>query len=96
MAQTMLYSESSGSLLVNCLPGSVHERARLALGKRRLPTISLHFDTSMAAVQWIPLAYQLTIVGLVLSMARLGDKLGRKGVYTVGFVMLASVRRLAG
>ena len=42
----------------------------------------------MAAVQWIPLAYQLTIVGLVLSMARLGDKLGRKGLYTLGFIML--------
>ena len=53
-----------------------------------LPTISLYFDTSMAAVQWIPLAYQLTIVGLVLSMARLGDKLGRKGLYTLGFAML--------
>ena len=53
-----------------------------------LPTISLYFETSLAAVQWIPLAYQLTIVGLVLSMARLGDKLGRKGLYTLGFIML--------
>ncbi|TMA94431.1 MAG: MFS transporter [Deltaproteobacteria bacterium] len=39
-----------------------------------LPTLSVYFDASMAVVQWIPLAYQLTIVGLVLSMARLGDK----------------------
>jgi len=53
-----------------------------------LPTISLHFETSLAAVQWIPLAYQLTIVGLVLSMARLGDKLGRKRLYALGFIML--------
>jgi MFS family permease len=43
-----------------------------------LPTISLHFGLSLDVVQWIPLAYQLTIVGLVLSMARLGDMLGRK------------------
>ena len=41
-----------------------------------LPTLSVYFDVSLAVVQWIPLAYQLTIVGLVLSMARLGDKLG--------------------
>jgi hypothetical protein len=34
------------------------------------------------------LAYQLTIVGLVLSMARLGDKLGRKKIYGLGFVLL--------
>jgi len=54
-----------------------------------LPTISLHYGLSLAVVQWIPLAYQLTIVGLVLSMARLGDRLGRKKVYAVGFLLLA-------
>jgi MFS family permease len=31
----------------------------------------------------------LTNVGLVLSMARLGDRLGRKKVYAVGFLLLA-------
>lgn len=55
-----------------------------------LPTLSVYFDASMAVVQWIPLAYQLTIVGLVLSMARLGDKLGRKKIYGLGFVLLAT------
>lgn len=54
-----------------------------------LPTISIHFGLSLDVVQWIPLAYQLTIVGLVLSMARLGDRLGRKKVYAVGFLLLA-------
>jgi MFS family permease len=53
-----------------------------------LPTLSGHFSASMAVVQWIPLAYQLTIVGLVLSMARLGDMVGRKQIYTLGFVLL--------
>lgn len=53
-----------------------------------LPTLSVYFDASLAVVQWVPLAYQLTIVGLVLSMARLGDKLGRKKIYGLGFVLL--------
>jgi EmrB/QacA subfamily drug resistance transporter len=53
-----------------------------------LPTLSVYFNVSMAYVQWVPLAYQLTIVGLVLSMARLGDKLGRKKIYALGFVLL--------
>jgi EmrB/QacA subfamily drug resistance transporter len=53
-----------------------------------LPTLSVYFNASMAYVQWVPLAYQLTIVGLVLSMARLGDKLGRKKIYALGFVLL--------
>ncbi len=54
-----------------------------------LPTISIYFDTSLAVVQWIPLAYQLTIIGLVLSLARLGDMLGRKKIYGLGFLLLA-------
>jgi MFS family permease len=54
-----------------------------------LPTISIHFNTSMAVVQWIPLAYQLTIIGFVLSLARLGDIRGRKKIYGSGFLLLA-------
>jgi EmrB/QacA subfamily drug resistance transporter len=53
-----------------------------------LPTISAYFDSSMAVVQWIPLAYQLTVIGCVLSMARLGDMLGRKKIYASGFLIL--------
>ena len=53
-----------------------------------LPTLSVHFGASMSTVQWVPLAYQLTIVGLVLSMARLGDMLGRKKIYALGFLLL--------
>jgi EmrB/QacA subfamily drug resistance transporter len=53
-----------------------------------LPTISIYFNSSMALVQWIPLAYQLTVIGFVLSMARLGDMLGRKKIYASGFLLL--------
>jgi EmrB/QacA subfamily drug resistance transporter len=53
-----------------------------------LPTISVYFNSSLALVQWIPLAYQLTIIGFVLSMARLGDMLGRKKIYGLGFLLL--------
>jgi len=61
-----------------------------------LPTLSVYFDASMAVIQWIPLAYQLTIVGLVLSMARLGDHLGRKQIYALGFVLLGVGSALCG
>src|SRR3989304_2258620 len=53
-----------------------------------LPTISIYFNSSMALLQWIPLAYQLTIIGFVLSMARLGGHLGRKKIYALGFLLL--------
>jgi EmrB/QacA subfamily drug resistance transporter len=61
-----------------------------------LPTISIHFDSSLALVQWIPLAYQLTIIGFVLSLARLGDRLGRKKIYASGFLLLALGSALCG
>jgi hypothetical protein len=32
-----------------------------------LPTLSIYFDSSVAVVQWIPLAYQLAVIRLVLS-----------------------------
>ena len=54
-----------------------------------LPTVSIHFNSSMAVVQWIPLAYQPTIIGFVLCLARLGDMRGRKKVYGSGFLLLA-------
>lgn len=53
-----------------------------------LPTISVYFNSSLAVVQWIPLAYQLTVIGFVLSLARLGDMLGRKRIYGLGFLLL--------
>ncbi|MGZ8479452.1 MAG: MFS transporter [Candidatus Binatia bacterium] len=88
MAQTTLTPNLQRLALANVCLGQFLSALDSRSVNVALPTISLHFDTSIAAVQWIPLAYQLTIVGLVLSMARLGDKLGRKGLYTLGFVML--------
>jgi hypothetical protein len=37
-----------------------------------LPTLSTEFGTTMQVVAWVPLAYQLTVIGLVLSLGRLG------------------------
>jgi EmrB/QacA subfamily drug resistance transporter len=61
-----------------------------------LPTLSVYFGTSMEVVQWIPLAYQLTVVGLVLSLGRLGDAVGRKKIYNSGFVIFMAGSALCG
>lgn len=52
-----------------------------------LPTMSAYFGTSMGVVQWVLLSYQLTVIGLVLSLGRLGDMVGRKKIYNLGFVI---------
>ena len=49
-----------------------------------LPSIAGHFDTKLPSVQWVIIAYVLTITGLLLPMGRLADLVGRKKVYIAG------------
>jgi len=52
-----------------------------------LPVLARELGASFAAVQWVVLAYAFTVVGLMLIAARLGDRYGKKRVYTTGFVV---------
>ena len=49
-----------------------------------LPTIATHFKTDIPSVQWVVIAYTLTISALLLPMGRLADLVGRKRVYIAG------------
>lgn len=51
-----------------------------------LPTLVKELHTTFATVQWVVLAYLLTISTLLLSMGRLGDMIGKKPIYVTGFV----------
>jgi len=61
-----------------------------------LPTLVRAFDTSFAAVQWVVLAYLLTVTTLMLSIGRLGDMLGKKRIYASGFVIFTLGSVLCG
>lgn len=50
-----------------------------------LPTLVEFFDTSFAVIQWVALAYLLALATLTLGVARLGDVVGKKRIYTTGF-----------
>ena len=52
-----------------------------------LPSIESHFDADLPKVQWVVLGYTLCIAVLLLPMGRLGDLVGRKRMYTIGFVI---------
>lgn len=61
-----------------------------------LPTLVLELKTSFAAVQWVVLAYLLTLTTLMLSVGRLADMYGKKPVYVAGFAVFTVGSMLCG
>ncbi len=61
-----------------------------------LPTLVDEFDTSFAAVQWVVLGYLLALATLTLPIGRLGDMVGKKRIYTLGFGVFTVFSVLAG
>lgn len=58
-----------------------------------MPTLVDFFDTSFATIQWVALAYLLTLATLTLLVGRIGDIVGKRRIYNAGFMAftLASV-----
>jgi len=53
------------------------------------PELSRTFAASTSTVVWVSLAFQLTSLGLVLPMGRLGDTFGKKKIYAIGLLIYA-------
>ncbi|MFI5610887.1 MFS transporter [Amycolatopsis sp. NPDC051903] len=49
------------------------------------PALQREFGEPLAAVQWVSLAYLLTLVGILAAVGRLADAYGRKLTYVYGF-----------
>lgn len=52
-----------------------------------LPTLSRSFGVPLTTVQWVVLAYVVTITGTLLLFGRLADRLGKRRVYGTGLVI---------
>src|ERR1043166_6118929 len=52
-----------------------------------LPTLSRTFGLPLTTVEWVVLAYVLSISGLLLAFGRLADRLGRRRVYGAGLAI---------
>jgi EmrB/QacA subfamily drug resistance transporter len=61
-----------------------------------LPTLVRAFGTTFATVEWVVLAYLLTVTTLMLGIGRLGDMVGKKPIYTAGFVVFTLGSVLCG
>lgn len=61
-----------------------------------LPTLATALGTTFAAVQWVVLAYLLTITTAQAIVGRLADMYGRKPLYNSGFVVFTIGSLLCG
>ncbi|HSO28106.1 MAG TPA: MFS transporter [Anaerolineales bacterium] len=61
-----------------------------------LPTLAEDLSASFALVQWVVLAYLLTITTLMLSFGRYADMIGKKPIYVTGFAVFTVGSVLCG
>jgi EmrB/QacA subfamily drug resistance transporter len=55
-----------------------------------MPTLENQLDTRFAVVQWVVLAYLLTVTTLLAGIGRLADIVGKKSIYVIGFVVFTA------
>lgn len=75
-------------VLLSTIDGSI---VNISLG-----TLVTAFDSNLNVVEWVVLAYLLTITCLLLLMGRLGDMFGKRRVYAAGFVIFTVASALCG
>ena len=61
-----------------------------------LPTLVKTFNQPLSVVEWVVLAYLLTVTTLMISMGRLADMIGKKPLYVAGFSIFILGSMLCG
>ncbi|MEJ2746637.1 MAG: MFS transporter [Anaerolineae bacterium] len=61
-----------------------------------LPTLVRELNSDFATIQWVILAYLLALATILLGLGRLGDMIGKKLIYTAGFVIFTTGSVLCG
>lgn len=86
-SRLVLYQVSLGLALV-----AINHRAiQIAL-----PTLTEVFHADLTFIQWVLLVYDLAVIGLVLTLGRLGDLFGRKWIYILGYLIFIASSGLCG
>ncbi len=52
-----------------------------------LPTLTDYFHTDITTIEWVVMAYLLTITGLLLGLGRISDMVGRKTIFAGGLAV---------
>jgi EmrB/QacA subfamily drug resistance transporter len=86
-ARRVLFQVSLGLALV----AIIHRAIQVAL-----PTLTRVFYADLSFIQWVLLVYDFAVIGLVLTLGRLGDLFGRKWIYILGFLLFVLSSALCG
>lgn len=78
----------ASSVLLATIDGSIVNVA--------FPTLVAELHTTFSTIQWVALGYLLTLATLTLGMGRLGDVMGKKKIFTSGFVLFILASALCG
>lgn len=61
-----------------------------------LPRLVDDLKTDFSVIQWVVLGYLLAVTTLMLGIGRLGDMVGKKGLYNIGFMVFTAGSALCG
>src|SRR5262245_12866746 len=61
-----------------------------------LPSIQEDLDASFSDLQWVVDAYSLMLASVLLTAGSLGDRIGRRRVFTAGFAIFSAASLLCG
>lgn len=61
-----------------------------------IPTLQEFFGSTASATSWVLIAYLLTLASLVVAVGRMADMVGRRPLYTVGFLVFIIGSALCG
>ncbi|MDQ7092209.1 MFS transporter [Desulfosporosinus sp. PR] len=61
-----------------------------------MPTLSQNFSVGMDSIEWVSIAYLLTLTSLLTLLGSLSDRLGRKLFYAIGFAVFGLGSGLCG
>ncbi|MFI5372461.1 MAG: MFS transporter [Candidatus Eisenbacteria bacterium] len=74
--------------------GTVMATLDISVVNIALPTLSRVFGVSLTTIEWVVLAYVLTITGLLLTLGRISDAVGRRRVYGIGLLVFVAASAL--
>ena len=77
---------ATGAVCVGAFMGQLDA----SIASLALPAIGRDFHAGLQVVQWVALAYLLTLVALVAPVGRWSDAYGRKLFYLYGFVVFTA------